>query len=124
MNKLNYSDHNSVVLKIVKTATKWNIFQDYLKEVKLPSGSCSSMVEVDEAIFSITETISIAKKLADVKILLYVRQLFPDLEILIKEKKRITKSWQRYRQAEDKAELNRLTNKIIYIYIYIYFPMT
>ena len=39
-------------------------------------------------------------------------QLFPDLDLLIKEKKRVRKRWQQLRQAGDKAELNRLTNKI------------
>ena len=38
--------------------------------------------------------------------------LFPDLELLIKEKKRVRKRWQRLRQDRDKAELNIQTNKI------------
>ena len=72
----------------------------------------SSIAEVDVAISSITETIKAAKKKADVEIMPEVMRLFPDLELLIKEKKRVRKRWQRLRQDRDKAELNRLTNKI------------
>ena len=43
------------------------------------------------------------------------RQLFPAFQHLIKEKKRIRRRWHRYRQAEDKGELNRITNKILKI---------
>ena len=39
-------------------------------------------------------------------------QLFPDLKLLIKEKKRGRKRWQRLKQAGDKSELNRLNNQI------------
>ena len=69
-------------------------------------------MEVDDAISSITETIKTAKKIAEVEIVPEPKQLFPDLDILIKEKKRVRKRWQRLRQARDKAELNRLTNRI------------
>ena len=41
---------------VSKTATKWNIFLDYLKAVKLPSGICNSIADVNEAICSINES--------------------------------------------------------------------
>ena len=79
LNELN-SDHNPVMLmiddclsaKIYRNfsirATRWNLFQDYLKEIQVPTGSCSSTVEVDDALSSITETIKTAKKIAEVDI--------------------------------------------------------
>ena len=50
--------------------------------------------------------------LADVEIVPEVRQIIPDLELLIKEKKKIRKRWELNRQAGEKVELNRLANYI------------
>ena len=58
-------------------------------------------MEVDDAISSITETIKTAKKIAEIEIVPEPMQLFPDLDLLIKEKKRVRKRWQRLRQAGD-----------------------
>ena len=73
LNELN-SDYNPVLLTVEVNLTaeirrnfstraiKWNVLQDYLREISLPSGSCSSIAEVDATISSIAETIKAAKK--------------------------------------------------------------
>ena len=60
----------------------------------------------------ITKTIKTVEKIADVEVMPEVVRLFPDLKLLIKENKRTKKRKQQMRKARDKAELNKLTNKI------------
>ena len=91
---------------------RWNAFRDYLKAIQVPTDSCISIAEVNDAISSITETIKTAKKIAEVGIVSEPIQLLPDSELLIKEKKGLRKRCQRVRQVGDKAALNRLTNII------------
>lgn len=73
--------------------TRWNALQDYLKEIKVTTGSYSSIAEVD-AICSLSETIKTAKMIAEVEIVPELMQLFPELDFLIKENKRVIKRWQ------------------------------
>ena len=56
------------------------VFRDYLKEIQVPTGSCSSTEEVGDAISSITETINTARKIAELEIVPDPLQLFPDLK--------------------------------------------
>ena len=91
---------------------RWDVFRQHLKSIELPSDSFQSTDALEVGIETFSNTLRSAKIAGQVCRPHEAIKHFPDLSDLITEKRQIRKRWQRYRNYEDKVELNRLTNLV------------
>jgi len=91
---------------------RWDVFRQHLKPIELPSDPFESTDALELGIETFSNTLRSAKIAGQVRRPHEAIQNFPDLSKEIAEKRQIRRRWQKYRNQEDKIELNRLTNLI------------
>lgn len=120
------SDHEPVIMEVdtniqrtllsprTLLMTNWPLFRFKMNKVLPEQIQIKSKAELDEEITTLTNTIVAAKKEATSYFPIDENNKFviPELETLLKYKRQIRRRYVRYRNPEDKTELNFLTKKV------------
>jgi hypothetical protein len=91
---------------------RWDVFWQHLKSIELPSDPFLSTDALGLGIETFSNILRSAKIEGQVRRPHEAIRNFPNLGDVIAEKRQMRRRWQKYRNREDKTELNRLTNLI------------